>query len=99
MTVAGTYEVTTRTPMGEQKGAFTVVVDGDSFTGSVTNPMGAMEVANGKVSGDTLTWTMAMKAPMPMTLECEATVNGDAIRGTIRAGMFGAMEMSGTRVG
>jgi hypothetical protein len=99
MSVAGTYDVTTKTPMGDQKGTMTVEVSGDSFTGSVTNPMGTMEVENGKVAGNTLTWTMNMKVPMPMTLECEATVDGDAISGEIKAGAFGSMAMAGTRAG
>jgi len=97
MSVAGTWNVTTKTPMGDQSGAFTVIVDGDRFTGSVANPMGTMEVQGGKVSGNRLTWTMDMTAPMPMTLDCEATVSGDTISGTIKAGMFGAMAMNGTR--
>ena len=99
MTVAGTYDIVSKTPMGDQKGQFTVNVSGDSFTGKVTNPMSEMEVQNGKVEGSKLTWTMDMKVPMPMTLKCEATVDGDAISGTIKAGVFGSMEMKGTRAG
>ena len=98
MSVAGTYNVVTKTPMGDQTGTFTVVVDGDSFTGSVTNPMGTMDVQDGKVSGNTLTWKMDMKVPMPMSLEGEASVDGDAISGNIKAGAFGSMALSGTRV-
>lgn len=97
MSVAGTYDIVTKTPMGDQKGKFTVNVNGDSFTGSVTNPMGEMQVQNGKVDGNTLTWTMDMKVPMPMALECAATVEGDAISGTVKAGAFGSMDMAGTR--
>ncbi len=97
MSVAGTYTVTTKTPMGDQTGTFTIVVDGDSFTGSVSNPMGTMEVQDGKVSGNTLTWKMDMKVPMPMKLEGEATVDGDAITGNIKAGAFGSMALAGTR--
>ena len=99
MAVAGTYNVVTKTPMGDQSGTFTVVVDGDSFTGSVTNPMGTMDVQDGKVSGNTLTWKMDMKVPMPMSLEGEASVDGDAISGNIKAGAFGSMALSGTRAG
>lgn len=99
MSVAGTYEVTTKTPMGDQKGNFVVNVDGDSFTGTVSNPMGNMEVQNGKVSGNTLTWKMDMKVPMPMSLTCTATVDGDAITGEIDTGAFGKMALAGTRVG
>ena len=36
MSVAGTYNVTVKCPMGDQAGTFTVNVDGDSFTGSLT---------------------------------------------------------------
>ena len=99
MSVAGTYDVTTRTPMGDQKGTLTVVVDGDSFTGTVTNPMGTMDIQGGKVAGNTLTWKMDMKVPMPMSLDCEATIDGDALTGKIVAGAFGAMALSGTRAG
>jgi hypothetical protein len=99
MSVAGTYDCVTKTPMGDQKSKFTVVVDGDSFTGVNAGPMGSMDVADGKVSGNTLTWKMDMKVPMPMTLEAEATVDGDALTGTVKAGAFGSMAMSGVRAG
>ena len=49
------------------------------------------------VDGNKLTWTMNMKVPMPMTLEAEATIDGDALTGTIKAGAFGSMAMTGTR--
>lgn len=98
MSVAGTYDIVTKTPMGDQKGTFTVNVDGGSFTGNVTSAMmGTMEVQNGKVDGNTLTWSMDMKVPMPMTLEGSATVDGDAINGEVKAGAFGSMALSGTR--
>ena len=98
MSVAGTYDVTIKTPMGDQKGKLTINPAGDGFTGSVTSDMmGSMDIASGKVAGNTLSWTMDMKVPMPMTLECDATVDGDAISGSIKAGMFGSMAMAGSR--
>lgn len=97
MTVAGTYNCVTKTPMGEQQSTFTVTVDGDSFTGQNVGAMGTMDVIDGKVAGNRLTWKMDMKVPMPMTLECEATVDGDALTGSVKAGAFGSMAMSGTR--
>jgi len=98
MSVAGTYDVVIKTPMGDQKGKLTVDPSGDSFTGSVTSDMmGSMEIAEGQVAGDTITWKMDMKVPMPMTLEGEATIAGDAITGAVKAGAFGSMALSGTR--
>jgi hypothetical protein len=99
MSVAGSYEVVTKTPMGDQKSTMTVNVDGGSFTGTNAGAMGSMTLDNGKVDGNKLTWTMNMTVPMPMTLEGEATVDGDAITGTVKAGAFGAFPMSGSRVG
>lgn len=97
MSVAGTYNCVTKTPMGEQQSTFTVTVDGDSFTGQNVGAMGTMDVIDGKVTGNRLTWKMDMKVPMPMTLECEATVDGDTLTGSVKAGAFGSMAMNGTR--
>jgi len=100
MSVAGTYDVTTKTPMGDQKGQFIVNVDGDSFSGSVSSGMmGTLEVQDGTVSGNTLNWKMDMKVPMPMSLTCTATVDGDKITGEIDTGAFGKMALEGTRAG
>jgi hypothetical protein len=99
MSVAGTYECVTKTPMGDQKSEFTIVVDGDSFSGTNAGAMGAMDLENGKVDGNKLTWSMKMTVPMPMTLEGEATVDGDTITGAVKAGAFGSFPMSGTRKG
>ncbi len=95
----GAYDCVTKSPMGDQKSVFTVKVDGDTFTGSNAGPMGSLDVVDGKVSGNTLTWSMNMTVPMPMKLDASATVDGDALTGTIVAGAFGSMAMSGTRQG
>ena len=97
--VDGDWDVTVKSPMGDQKSVLTVNSDGGSFTGQNAGAMGSLDVENGKVDGNKLTWTMNMKVPMPMTLECEATIDGDALTGTIKAGAFGSMAMTGTRQG
>ena len=99
MSVAGTYECVTKTPMGDQKSEVTINVDGDTFTGSNVGAMGSMELENGKVDGNTLTWSMKMTVPMPMTLDCTATIDGDSITGQVQAGAFGSFPLTGTRVG
>ena len=97
MSVAGTYECVTKTPMGDQKSDVTIVVDGDTFTGTNIGAMGSMELENGKVDGNTLTWSMKMTVPMPMTLEGTATVDGDTLTGSVKAGAFGSFPLTGTR--
>ena len=98
MSVAGTYKSVVKSPMGDQSGTFTVVPgDGDSFTGSLVGSLGSMDVVDGKIDGNTLTWKMNMVVPMPMTLDCEATVDGDHLTGSVNAGAFGAMPLTGQR--
>ena len=79
------------------RSTFYADADGDSFTGSNSGQMGSMEVENGKVEGNTLTWQMNMTVPMPMTLDCKATIDGDTLTGTVTAGMFGTFPMEGVR--
>lgn len=99
MPVAGTYDCVTKTPMGDQKSTFTVVPgdDGSTFTGTNAGAMGSMTVESGTIDGDTLAWKMNMTVPMPMTLDCTATVDGDQLTGTVNAGAFGSMPMTGQR--
>ena len=101
MSVAGTYDTVVKSPMGDQKGTFTVVPgdDGNTFTGSMAGGMGSMDVKDGKINGDELTWAMDMTVPMPMTLNCKATVDGDQLTGTVNAGAFGDMALTGQRQG
>ncbi|MEQ6332740.1 hypothetical protein [Sphingobium sp. MK2] len=96
-TVDGAYDCVAKTPMGDQNGVFTVISNGERFNGTFAGMMGSLDVVDGKVAGDVLTWKMEMTMPMPMTLECEATVSGDAITGTMQLGAFGASAFTGTR--
>lgn len=98
MSIAGTYNCVTHTPMGDQSFVLTVnEPEGDTFTGTNSGQMGSMAVENGKVDGNTLTWQMNITVPMPMTLDCTATIDGDALEGKVTAGMFGTFPMEGTR--
>lgn len=100
MSLGGTYECSTKTPMGHQKGTLTIVpADDDSFTGTITGDLGTMELRNGTISGNTLSWKMKMTSPMPIDLDCKATVDGTDLTGTIKAGFFGTMQLNGTKVG
>lgn len=100
MSVAGTFDCVTKSPMGDQKSVVTIVDNGDgTFSGTNAGAMGGMDLEDGKIDGNTLTWTMNMTVPMPMKLEGTATVEGDALTGEVNAGAFGKMAMTGVRQG
>lgn len=100
--LGGTYDFTVDSPMGEQRGTMTVEpgADGNSFSGTVTGAMGTMDVEDGTIDGNTLRWKMKMSSPMPMTLDCEASVDeaGEA-KGHVDAGMMGKMPFRATKQG
>ena len=99
-TVAGKWDCVVKSPLGEQKSVLTVNDNGDgTWSGDNSGTMGSLTCDNGRIDGDTLTWTMDMKVPMPMTLECDATIDGDSLSGGAKAGMFGTFPMTGTRAG
>lgn len=96
--VAGKWDCVVKSPLGEQKSVLTVVVDGDTFTGTNAGATGSLDVLDGKVDGNKLTWKMDMKVPMPIMLDAEATIDGDTLTGGVTAGPFGTSPMSGTRI-
>jgi len=97
--VDGSWDCVTKSPLGDQKSTLTVKSDGDRFTGSNVGAMGSIEISDGTVDGNTLRWKMNISVPMPMTLDCEATIDGDTLTGSVGAGAFGSFPMTGTRAG
>lgn len=97
MAVDGKWEIVVNSPMGAQKVTLDLKADGTSLTGTQVAPQGSMAIANGKVDGNSLSWSTAITSPMPMTLEFSGAVEGDKISGQMKAGAFGSFPFAGTR--
>lgn len=93
----GVWNTTMNTPMGPQKVTLTLATDGDALTGSLSGPQGSLDLQDGAVDGDALSWKADISQPMAMTLEFSATVDGDEISGNVKLGAFGNASLSGTR--
>lgn len=96
--VDGKWNCIVESPMGAQEFVLTVVSAGDSFSGSAEGEIGRKQIEDGSVDSDTLSWTMHVSKPMPVTLTCKATVTGDTLEGKVKAGIFGSFPISGTRI-
>jgi len=92
----GNWKITINTPLGAQEVTASITTSGDTFTGKTEGRMGASDIS-GKVNGNTLTWSANITQPMPMTLEFEATVDGDAMKGNVKLGAFGNAPLTGVR--
>ena len=94
--VDGSWNCTVKSPLGDQNLTITVTSNGATFTGQAGGAMGSMTV-EGSVEGNTLKWKQSITTPMPMTLDCEASVEGDTLTGQVGAGAFGSFPLKGTR--
>lgn len=96
MSLDGIYDVIVKSPLGDQKSTLTVKTDGSSFIGRNVGATANNEIA-GTVEGHTLAWQEKISVPIPMTLDMTATVEGDTLSGTVKAGAFGSFPMTGAR--
>ncbi len=98
MAIDGTYDMSLNTPMGKQEGKLHLAVDGGALTGSMEQMGNKVDLANGKVDGNKLSWEASITTPMPMTLKFEAEHEGDTVKGDVELGAFGKASFEGTRV-
>ncbi len=97
MSADGTWNTTMNTPMGAQNATLTLTSDGNSLTGKMSSPQGDLDIQDGTIDGDNLSWKADITSPMAMTLEFSAKVAGDEISGDVKLGAFGNASFSGTR--
>ena len=97
MAADGTWNIAIETPMGTRNTTLTFKTDGGTLTGTQSEGSNSTEIADGKVSGDQLSWKVSITNPMPMDLDFTAEVNGNKIAGQAATAMFGSFPFSGTR--
>lgn len=97
-TLNGRWECVTKTPMGDKPSIITFVVDGDSFTGHDDGEAGKLEMHDGKIDGENITWNLKVQKPFPLTLKFKVKVEGDQLMGKVQAGLLGAAKISGKRL-
>ncbi|MCY4214313.1 MAG: hypothetical protein OXF68_11890 [Gammaproteobacteria bacterium] len=97
MSADGTWNITTNTPMGAQKGTLELATDGGALSGKMSGQQGEIELKDGVVDGNSVSWKADITSPMAMTLEFSGTLDGDSISGNVKLGAFGNASFSGTR--
>ena len=97
MSAAGTWTLALQTPIGERKATLTLTEAGAQLSGRMTAEEGnATDIVDGKLAGNRASWKADIKNPMPLTLEFQATVDGDTIAGTVNTPL-GSWPFSGSR--
>jgi hypothetical protein len=97
MTADGNWNLVVSTPMGERLSTLSVKTAGGALKGSQMADGNSTKIFDGAVNGNDVSWKVSITDPMPMTLEFNGTVNGDALSGSVTLGAFGNSSFSGTR--
>lgn len=95
--VQGKWQVTISTPMGEKSGVLELKVDGTTLTGSLSDGSHHVEISDGRIAGNTLSWSAKISKPR-MSIKFTATVEADRISGVAKH-LLGKAPFSGTRAG
>jgi len=99
MSVAGTYKLTVNTQMGAQQSTLTLKEEGGSVSGTYASRMGSSDFSGGTIEGNAVKFDITLNAMgREFTLNCDATIDGDSIKGNLNTPMGGA-DFTGTREG
>ena len=96
--VAGTWDLTIRTPVGRQD--VRLVVERDAAGVLAGRAVGAGEtvpLSDLRQDGTTLAWEQSITRPLRLTLRFTVTVAGDELAGTSKAGRLPSSRVSGCR--
>ena len=100
--IAGTWKATAEGPNGSMERTFVFHVDGNQLTGETTSSMmGKSAIADGKVDGDNLSFTITVKfQDNEMKVNYKGKVTGNEIHFTAEVGGGGGqtLEWHGKRV-
>lgn len=97
MSVEGTWNIVMKTPMGDRDASVTLNPDGDALTGQMSSDGNTIDIENGKVENGRASWDASVTTPMPITLSFDVAADGDTMEGTVKLGMFGNSNVTGTR--
>ncbi len=97
MSVDGNWQIAMETPLGTRNATLSLAASGGVLTGKMSGEGGAIDIEDGTISGNQIAFKVDITNPMPLTLEFSATIDGNALSGTVKLGMYGDAPLSGTR--
>jgi len=75
--ISGTWKSSMKGPQGDMEMTFVFKVDGAKLTGTMSTPMGDMELKNGKVDGNKFSFEIDM---MGNSMKHTGTLDGEVIK-------------------
>ena len=95
--VQGRWNITIATPMGDKSGVLELRVDGNTVTGSLSDADHHVDISDGKIEGNKVSWRAKITKPMRLSFKFTAVVEENRISGAARH-MLGSAPFTGTRM-
>jgi hypothetical protein len=96
--VAGKWELTWETPRGTSTMTLNLTQEGTKVAGTATMRMGDVPIKDAKLDGNTLSFTLELgRGERTFEMQCKATVDGDAMKGTMSNPRGGDRPFTGKR--
>jgi hypothetical protein len=97
VTIAGTWDVTIKTPIGSLAVVYTFTETVGAQTGSATLKDETVPLQDLAVDGIRATWRQSVTKPMRLNLDFDVVVDGDHMSGHSRAGRLPRSAVTGVR--
>jgi hypothetical protein len=94
--VEGKWNIVIKTPVGDKPGVLELKTEGARLTGSLSDADHHVIISDGKVTGNTLSWSAKLTKPMHLSLKFTATVEADHISGAAKH-LLGKATFTGRR--
>ncbi len=95
--VAGTWDVTIATPIGNIAVVLDLTEDDGSVTGYARSDSETVPLIDATLTGNRLTWKQAIRKPIRLNLSFDVIVDGTGLTGVSSAGMLPASRVVGKR--
>ncbi len=82
MSALGTWKLTMNTPIGKQTPTLTIVEEAGTYKGTMSSPMGSVDLEELSVDGDQFSFKAEVDTPMgKFKLAFRGTAEGDSVSG------------------
>jgi len=92
----GTWNIVMKTPMGDREAQLLLEQRDEEISGFAISDGNKTEIKEGKVEDDRAKFNVDLTSPMPITLEFDVAKEGGNLDGTVKLGMFGSSNVTGT---
>jgi len=98
VSVAGSWKVTINGPTGPM--ATTLVLESvdNVLTGTQSGQGATSQISEAKLDGSNIYWVNHVTKPMKLKLEFSGTVDGDQMKGKVKAGPMGSYPFTAARM-